>query len=259
MARETAANTPSPSTKRPTPCRWKAATSTTPRLTRFVYQSPTTPRQTFDYDMATRERTLRKTQEIPSGHDPARYVARRLMATAADGERGADHRPDAEGHAARRLRAPAALRLRLLRHRHGAQLLDPQSQPRRPRLDLGHRLRARRLGQGLGLVPGRPQGVQEGQHLHRLHRLRRAPGRQRLWRQGQHGRLWRLGRRAADGRDRQYAAGPLGRDHRRRALRRCAQHHERHHPAPDPAGMARVGQSAGGRGRLRPDRRLQPL
>ena len=55
-------------------------------LTRFVYQSPTTPRQTVDYDMATRQRTLRKTQEIPSGHDPARYVARRLMAPAPDGE-----------------------------------------------------------------------------------------------------------------------------------------------------------------------------
>ncbi|HEY3947389.1 prolyl oligopeptidase family serine peptidase, partial [Phenylobacterium sp.] len=54
-------------------------------LTRFVYQSPTTPRQTFDYDMATRERTLRKTQEIPSGHDPARYETRRLYAKAADG------------------------------------------------------------------------------------------------------------------------------------------------------------------------------
>jgi oligopeptidase B len=53
--------------------------------TRFVYQSPTTPRQTFDYDMTTRQRTLRKTQEIPSGHDPARYVAKRLYATAADG------------------------------------------------------------------------------------------------------------------------------------------------------------------------------
>jgi len=52
---------------------------------RFVYQSPTTPRQWFDYDMATRERTLRKTQEVPSGHDPARYVARRLLAKAADG------------------------------------------------------------------------------------------------------------------------------------------------------------------------------
>jgi oligopeptidase B len=54
-------------------------------LTRFVYQSPTTPRQWFDYDMASRERTLRKTQEVPSGHDPSRYVARRLSATAADG------------------------------------------------------------------------------------------------------------------------------------------------------------------------------
>ena len=54
-------------------------------LSRFVYQSPTTPRQTFDYDLATRQRTLRKTQEIPSGHDPDRYLARRLLARAADG------------------------------------------------------------------------------------------------------------------------------------------------------------------------------
>jgi oligopeptidase B len=55
-------------------------------VTRFVYQSPTTPRQTFDYDMAARERTLRKTQEVPSGHDPSRYVAHRLNARAADGQ-----------------------------------------------------------------------------------------------------------------------------------------------------------------------------
>lgn len=54
-------------------------------VTRFVYQSPTTPRQWFDYDMASRQRTLRKTQEVPSGHDPARYVARRLYARAGDG------------------------------------------------------------------------------------------------------------------------------------------------------------------------------
>jgi oligopeptidase B len=53
--------------------------------TRFVYQSPTTPRQWFDYDMASRARTLRKTQEVPSGHDPSRYVARRLLARAPDG------------------------------------------------------------------------------------------------------------------------------------------------------------------------------
>ena len=55
---------------------------------RFVYQSPTTPRQTFDYDLVTRARTLRKTQEIPSGHDPARYVARRRYAEAPDGQDG---------------------------------------------------------------------------------------------------------------------------------------------------------------------------
>jgi oligopeptidase B len=54
-------------------------------LTRFVYTSPTTPRQWVDYDMKTRERTLRKTQEIPSGHDPARYETKRLHATAPDG------------------------------------------------------------------------------------------------------------------------------------------------------------------------------
>ncbi len=53
---------------------------------RFVYQSPTTPRQTYDYNLATRDRTLRKTQEIPSGHDPERYVARRLYASAPDGQ-----------------------------------------------------------------------------------------------------------------------------------------------------------------------------
>jgi oligopeptidase B len=53
---------------------------------RFAYTSPTTPRQWFDYDMATRERTLRKTQDIPSGHDPARYETARLYAKAADGE-----------------------------------------------------------------------------------------------------------------------------------------------------------------------------
>ncbi|MBK8458456.1 MAG: S9 family peptidase [Phyllobacteriaceae bacterium] len=53
---------------------------------RFTYSSMTTPAQVFDYDMATRQRTLLKTQEVPSGHDPDRYVTRRLMAPAADGE-----------------------------------------------------------------------------------------------------------------------------------------------------------------------------
>ena len=52
---------------------------------RSVYSSTTTPRQTFDYDMRARTRTLRKTQEVPSGHDPADYVTRRLTAVSHDG------------------------------------------------------------------------------------------------------------------------------------------------------------------------------
>ena len=53
---------------------------------RFVYSSMTTPQETYDYDLATHARVLRKRQEIPSGHDPALYVTRRLLATAPDGE-----------------------------------------------------------------------------------------------------------------------------------------------------------------------------
>jgi len=53
---------------------------------RFTYSSMTTPAEVWDYDLATRERTLRKRQEIPSGHDPADYVTRRVFAPAADGE-----------------------------------------------------------------------------------------------------------------------------------------------------------------------------
>ncbi|MEM9207434.1 MAG: S9 family peptidase, partial [Pseudomonadota bacterium] len=46
---------------------------------RFSYSSPTTPSETYDYDLDTRERTLRKRQEVPSGHKPADYRARRIL------------------------------------------------------------------------------------------------------------------------------------------------------------------------------------
>lgn len=53
---------------------------------RFTYSSMTTPARVYDYDMETRQRMLRKEQQVPSGHDPDRYVTRRVMAPAADGE-----------------------------------------------------------------------------------------------------------------------------------------------------------------------------
>ncbi|NMA97426.1 MAG: S9 family peptidase [Phyllobacteriaceae bacterium] len=53
---------------------------------RLSYSSPTTPSQVFDVDLETGERVLRKSQEVPSGHNPEDYETRRLFATAADGE-----------------------------------------------------------------------------------------------------------------------------------------------------------------------------
>ncbi len=52
---------------------------------RFSYSSMTTPSEVYDYDMNTRSRTLRKRQEIPSGHNPADYVTTRIMAKSHDG------------------------------------------------------------------------------------------------------------------------------------------------------------------------------
>jgi oligopeptidase B len=52
---------------------------------RFSYSSMTTPSEVYDYDMASRTRTLRKRQEIPSGHNPADYVTTRIMALSHDG------------------------------------------------------------------------------------------------------------------------------------------------------------------------------
>ena len=85
-ASPTAKSMPSPSPRRLIRSASRTATSTTRRRLRFTYSSMTTPAQVFDYDMNTRERELRKTQEIPSGHDPSLYVTRRVMAPAKDGE-----------------------------------------------------------------------------------------------------------------------------------------------------------------------------
>lgn len=55
-------------------------------ILRFAYSSLTTPQRVYDYDMASRERVLRKEQEVPSGHDPDDYESRRLLALGHDGE-----------------------------------------------------------------------------------------------------------------------------------------------------------------------------
>ena len=54
-------------------------------ILRLSYSSPTTPQETYDYHMKSGDKTLLKTQDIPSGHDKDKYVTERITATSHDG------------------------------------------------------------------------------------------------------------------------------------------------------------------------------
>ncbi len=63
------------------------STNPDPKTTtlRLGFQSMTTPRSTYDYDMETRERKLLKQDKVLGGFDSANYVSERIMVTARDG------------------------------------------------------------------------------------------------------------------------------------------------------------------------------
>ncbi len=52
---------------------------------RYSYTSLITPASIFDYDLSSKEKTLKKQQEVLGGYDPKEYVTERLSATAKDG------------------------------------------------------------------------------------------------------------------------------------------------------------------------------
>jgi oligopeptidase B len=52
---------------------------------RFSYSSLTTPNSIFEYDMNTRDRELKKQQEVPGGYDASLYQSERVYAAANDG------------------------------------------------------------------------------------------------------------------------------------------------------------------------------
>jgi oligopeptidase B len=52
---------------------------------RLSYQSMVTPSTVYDYEVKTAALTTLKTQQIPSGYDPSRYVSERLTIAARDG------------------------------------------------------------------------------------------------------------------------------------------------------------------------------
>jgi oligopeptidase B len=54
---------------------------------RYSYSSPTTPKSVFDYDCKSKKQELKKTQEVPSGHNKDDYICKKIFATAHDNEK----------------------------------------------------------------------------------------------------------------------------------------------------------------------------
>lgn len=52
---------------------------------RYIYTSLTTPSSVYDYGMESRDKELKKRQEVVGGYNPEEYVTERLYATARDG------------------------------------------------------------------------------------------------------------------------------------------------------------------------------
>jgi oligopeptidase B len=52
---------------------------------RYIYTSLTTPSSVYDYDMESRDKELKKRQEVVGGYNPEEYVTERLYATVRDG------------------------------------------------------------------------------------------------------------------------------------------------------------------------------
>src|SRR5262249_659494 len=230
---------------------------------RFSYSSPTTPSEVFDYDMESRERVLRKVQEVPSGHDPGAYVARRIMAPAPDGETvpvSLVHRRDTPldgraplwlyGYGSYGVTVPAAFNTNIL------SLIDRgfiyAIAHVRGGKDKGYRWyregkRRQKMNTFTDFIAVARHLVAEGitGEANIVAHRDRAPGAQ-------------LGRQA-DGGPGQSGAGVLPGDPRRGAVRRCPQHHARRHAAAHPAGVAGMGQPDRIQGRLRNHRRLFAL
>ena len=139
-----------------------------------------TPASVYDYDVRTRELTLRKQAPVLGGYDPADYEQHRLWATADDGTQV----PISVVH--RRGRATTAGRSRSCSTATARTraAMDPYFSVARLSL----------LDRGAGFAIAHVRGGGEmGRHwyedgklphkqntLHRLHRLRPAPGRDRL-------------------------------------------------------------------------------
>ena len=135
---------------------------------RFSYTSLKTPAAVYDYDMETRERVLRKQQEIPSGYDGEPVRQPPHLGHRPGRNRGANQPADAAGYGAGRESAPVSVRVRQLRAVNGSEFQRGGVEPRQPGVHLRHCPHPGRDGAGLGLVRER-QAAAQAEHFYRLH------------------------------------------------------------------------------------------
>ena len=144
---------------------------------RFGYTSLVTPTSTIEYDVATRCPAVVKQQPVLGGYDPEQYLTERLWARAPDGTEVPISLVCRRDVAPRRT-APCLL------YGYGAYeiTIDPTfSSLRLNLLERGFVFAIAHIRGGGELGPQVVRGGQaaeQAQHLHRLHRLRRAPDRQ---------------------------------------------------------------------------------
>ena len=209
---------------------------------RFSYSSMACSQETYDYDMAARQRLLLKKQMTPKDFDAAAYVVRSVLAPTPDGETtpiSLLYRRD----------TPIDGTAPMLIYGYGAygRVMDANFSTNR--LSLVDRGFVYAIAHVRGGTEKGWRWYEEGKlaqeantfsdflaatrHLVARGLCRRAP----------HRRAWRQRGRNVDGRDRQRGAGTVRRHHRRRAVRRCAQHDARRQPAAHAARMAGMGRS----------------
>ena len=143
---------------------------------RYGYTSLVAPATDVDYDMNTRNAAIVRVQPVLGGYDASQYTSAREWAIAPDGTRvpiSLVYRHDTKLDGT----APAhALRLRLVRALDRPDVSCVAPVAARPRVRLRDRAHPRRRRDGSHVVRAGPARTQD-EHVHRLHRVRRAPGR----------------------------------------------------------------------------------
>ena len=211
-------------------------------LLRFIYSSMTTPEEVWDYDLASRERILRKRQEIPSGHNGADYATRRLFAPAVDGETipiSIFYLKNVVLDGTR----PCLL------YGYGAYGISIPAAFNSNRLSLVDRGFVYAIAHVRGGSEKGWRWYREGKLAKKMNTftdfiaVERISQQKWLVRGGKDRRPWPLRWRDLDRRGRQFAAGPLRRRDCRNAFCGRAQHHARRSATAHAAGMARMGRS----------------